>query len=285
LEEECAMTRATDRTWLITGCSAGFGRTLAGVLLDRGERVIATARKPETLADLVAAHGARALALRLDITDPAEVEAAVTEAQDRIGAIDVLVNNAGAGYFGPVEDAPLADARAIMETNYFGALAMVKAVMPAMIARGSGTIVNIGSVAGEIGFPGISYYSASKFALAGLTESLGAELAPLGIVVTLAVLGPFATNFTGAMGGVAPSAHYDMAALSREAGNTHWGSGHDAQAGALALLYALDAGTPPRRLVLGPLGVEVVELHQGRRLVEARKWRAVSQLDVEVTAN
>jgi NAD(P)-dependent dehydrogenase (short-subunit alcohol dehydrogenase family) len=273
-----------DRTWLITGCSAGFGRVLAGVLLERGERVVATARKPETLAELVAPHDDRALALRLDITDPAQVEAAVAGANARFGGIDVLVNNAGGGFFGPVEDASLADARAMMETNYFGPLAMVKAVLPQMVARRSGAIVNIGSVAGEVGFPGIAYYSGSKFALAGLTESLSAELAPLGIAVTLAVLGPFATNFAGAMGGVAPSAHYDMAALSREAGNSHWNSGHDARAGTLALLAALDAGTPPRRLVLGPLGTEVVELHQARRLAEAQKWDAVSQLEAEAIA-
>jgi NAD(P)-dependent dehydrogenase (short-subunit alcohol dehydrogenase family) len=268
------------RTWLITGCSIGFGRELAQQLLAQGERVVATARKPETLADLVAGHEDRALALRLDVTDPEQIAAAVAAAHDRFGAIDALINNAGGGYFGPVEDAPIADARAMMELNFFGALAMVKAVLPEMVARHAGTIVNIGSVAGEVGFAGIGYYSASKFALAGLTESMAAELAPLGIAVMLAALGPFATNFAGAMGAVQPSPHYDMAALAKVGGNSHWAAGHDSRLGAAALIEAAQSASPPRRLVLGELGVEVVELHQERRAKEAERWKATSLLEL-----
>ena len=207
------------RTWIITGCSTGFGRALAEQLLARGESVVATARRPETLAGLVAPHGDRALALPLDITDADSIARAVTEAEARFGAIDVLVNNAGHGALGTVEDAPLAEARALFETNVFGTLAMTRAVLPAMIARRAGQIVMIGSVAGQIGFPGLAHYSASKFALAGLTESLAAEVAPLGVTVTLAELGPFATLFTRSMGIVPPSPHYDLAALSIEAGS------------------------------------------------------------------
>ncbi len=272
------------KTWLVTGCSAGFGRILAESLLERGERVIATARKPETLADLVAGHEDRALALRLDVTDLAQIEAVVAAATARFGIIDALINNAGAGYFGPVEDASIEAARAMMELNYFGALAMMKAVLPAMIERRAGTIVNIGSVAGEVGFAGIGYYSAAKFALAGLTESLGAELAPLGIGVTLAALGPFATNFVTALTGVQPSAHYDLAALAKAGGNAHWAAGHDPRLGAIALLSAVQSPSPPRRLVLGELGVEVVELHQSRRAAEAVRWEAASLLKLADTA-
>ncbi len=267
------------QVWMITGCSTGFGRVLAGLLLARGERVAATARRPETLADLIAPHGDRAMALKLDITSEADIESAVAAARDRFGAIDVLVNNAGYGGLGTVEDAPIAEARAMFETNFFGTLAMVKAVLPDMIAHGAGQIVNIGSVAGQIGFPALAHYSASKFALAGLTESLGAEVAPLGIKVTLAELGPFATHFTASMAFVAPSPHYDLGALSVHAGNSQWGGGDDPEAGAEALLAALAAPEPPRRLILGQPGLDVVALHDGRRHAERAKWLAVSQLE------
>lgn len=142
-----------DRTWLITGCSTGFGRVLAELLLAGGERVVVTARKPETLATLIAAHPGRALALKLDVTLPEDVEAAVGAARARFGTIDVLVNNAGYGQLGAVENSPLDGARAMMETNYFGTLAMIRAVLPEMIERRAGTIVNIGSVAGRSAFP------------------------------------------------------------------------------------------------------------------------------------
>ncbi|MBW8752801.1 MAG: SDR family NAD(P)-dependent oxidoreductase [Sphingomonadales bacterium] len=267
------------QTWMITGCSTGFGRVLAELLLERGNRVVATARRPETLADLAAAHGDQALALKLDITSEAEIERAVAAAQDRFGAIDVLVNNAGYGGLGTVENAPIAEARAMFETNFFGTLAMIKAVLPGMIARGSGQIVNIGSVAGQIGFPALAHYSASKFALAGLTESLGAEVAPLGIKVTLAELGPFATHFTASMAFVPPSPHYDLAALSIEAGNSEWGAGDDPEAGAKALLAALADPAPPRRLILGQPGLKVVALHDGRRRAEREKWLGLSRLE------
>lgn len=267
-----------DRTWMITGCSTGFGRVMAELLLTRGERVVATARKPETLADLVAGHEDRALALKLDITRQEDIHAALAAAEDRFGALDVLVNNAGYGGGGTVEDTPIQAARDMFETNFFGTLAMIKAALPAMIARRAGQIVNVGSVAGQIGFPSISHYSASKFALAGLTESLGAEVAPLGIGVTLAELGPFATHFTASMAFVPPSPHYDLGALSVEAGNSQWGAGHDARAGAEALLAALADPAPPRRLILGQHGLDVVALHDGRRQAEREKWLETSRL-------
>ncbi|MDE8650442.1 SDR family NAD(P)-dependent oxidoreductase [Novosphingobium album (ex Liu et al. 2023)] len=272
----------SERTWLVTGASRGFGRVLAEALLERGERVVATARAVALLEGLAAPYGDRALALALDVTRPEAIAAAVARALERFGAIDVLVNNAGHGHMGTVEDAPVADARAMMETNYFGALGMIKAVLPGMLARRSGQIVNIGSVAGQVGFPVIGYYCASKFALAGLTESMAAELAPLGIRVTLAELGPFATGFAGAMDIVPPAAHYDLAALSREAGNAGWGAGDDPRAGAEALLAALADPAPPRRLILGQPGLDVVALHEARRLAERERWLAVARLEAIV---
>jgi NAD(P)-dependent dehydrogenase (short-subunit alcohol dehydrogenase family) len=266
------------KTWLITGCSTGFGRALAQRLLERGERVAATARNPASLADLVAPHGDRALALRLDITSTDDIAAAVAATHDRFGPIDVLINNAGYGDMGTVEDTQVDVARAMMETNVFGTLAMIRAVVTEMRERGSGQIVNVGSVAGQIGFPGLAYYSASKFALAGLTESLAAELAPLGVKVTLAELGPFATDFTRTMKFTPPAPHYDLAALAQTAGNAGWGAGDDPHAGAAALLAALDAPEPPVRIILGQPGLDVVALHDDRRTQERARWREVSAL-------
>lgn len=267
------------KTWLITGCSTGFGRAMAEVLLERGDRVAATARKPEVLAELVAKHPDRALALRLDVTQPAEVAAAVAATRARFGRIDGLVNNAGYGVLALVEESTLEAARAMMEVHYFGVLELIKAVLPEMRARRSGSVVNIGSVAGQIGFPSISHYCASKFALAGLTETLAAEVRALGIKVLLAELGPFATGFTGSMQmNLDASPDYDRAAMSVEAGNSHWSPGEDPRAGARALLAALDDPEPPVRLVLGPEGIEVADLHDRRRRAAREKWRDVGML-------
>lgn len=268
------------KTWLLTGCSTGFGRALAELLLTRGEHVIATARKPGTLDALVAPHGERALALRLDVTRLEDVESVVAAAQERFGAIDVLINNAGCGQLGTVEDAPIEHARAVVETNLFGTLAMIKAVLPQMLRRRSGQIVNIGSVAGQIGFAAMPYYSASKFALAGLTEALAAEVAALGVKVTLAELGPFATNFTSSLEVVPISSHYDMAAITQIAGNSHWGVGEDPHAGATALLAVLADPSPPRRLILGQLGLEVVARHDAFRREERERWLATAKLEI-----
>ena len=264
------------RTWLVTGCSSGFGHALADALLMRGERVIVTARNRDALEQLVQPHGDRAIALTLDIRREDQIDAAVKAGLENFGAIDVLVNNAGHGSVGTVEQTPTDVARAMMETNYFGTLTLIRAVLPQMIERGTGQIVNIGSVAGQIGFPLLSYYCASKFAVAGLSESLAAELRPLGIAVTLAELGPFATNFTKSMLVNAPSAHYDAAALARDAGNANWGGGSDPTLGVDALLSALDAPEPPVRVVLGAQGVQVAALHEARRRTEREKWLSVS---------
>ena len=270
----------TAKTWLITGCSAGFGRAMAEVLLARGDNVAAAARRLELLEPLVAAHPDSALALQLDVTRPSEVAAAVAATRARFGQIDGLVNNAGSGHFALVEDGSLESARAMMEVHYFGALELIRAVLPEMRARRAGCIVNVGSVAGQIGFPGISHYCASKFALAGLTESLAAEVRPLGITAMLAELGPFATDFTGSMAMTMPSTlDYDLAAMSREAGNSHWSPGADPHAGARALLAALESAAPPVRLVLGQEGLEVADLHDGRRRALREKWRETGMLE------
>jgi len=262
----------TGKTWLVTGCSTGFGKALAKVVLERGDRVVATARRLELVEDLVAPYGERALALRLDITSENDIAAVVAAARERFGAIDVLVNNAGYGEMGTVEETGIEVARRLMETNYFGMVAMTRAVVGEMVTRRSGQIVNIGSVAGQIGFPGLGYYCATKFAIAGFTESLAAELRLLGIRATLAELGPFATDFTASMTFNMPGAHYDMAALTQRAGNAGWSAGADSEKGVLALLKALDDEDPPVRMLLGSEGIETVELHDARRAEERAKW-------------
>lgn len=266
------------KTWLITGCSRGFGRALSEVLLERGERVALTARNPDDLQAMMAAHPDNALALKLDVTDPDEVESAVIAARDKFGEIDVLVNNAGYGHMGSVEEAPIEAARAIMETNYFGTLTMIKAVLPRMIKRRSGQIVNIGSVAGQVGFPVLSYYCGSKFALSGMSESLSAELAPLGINVTLVELGAFETGFASSMEIVPAAPHYDLAALTTKAGNGLWTKNDDPVLGSKILIDALGSEFPPWRLTLGEEGLGTITMHEERRQKERARWMDATRL-------
>ena len=156
--------------WLITGCSTGFGRHLAKFLVERGYRVAATARDPEAVADIATGNAETAVALKLDVTRQAEIEAAVADTRRAFGRVDVLVNNAGYGYLAAVEEGEDADIRAMFETNFFGLAAMTRAVLPVMRAQKSGAIINVSSMGGFIGFPGSGYYAATKFAVEGLSE-------------------------------------------------------------------------------------------------------------------
>ena len=183
--------------WFITGCSTGFGRELAKILLARGDRVAATARDKAKVADLIEGHAQTALALTLDVEKQREIEAAVEAARKTFGRIDVLVNNAGYGYLAAVEEGDDADIRAMFDTNVFGLAAMTRAVLPIMRAQKSGAIVNISSMGGFIGFPGSGYYAATKFAVEGLSESLSKEVAPFGIKVLIVEPGPFRTDWAG----------------------------------------------------------------------------------------
>jgi len=184
-----------ERVWLITGCSTGFGRELTRQLLSRGQRVVATARNPAAL-DEFASHPGALVAL-LDVTVPEQIKAAVALAVTQFGGIDVLVNNAGYGYLAALEEGEDEEVRAMFETNVFGLVNMTKAVLPGMRDRRSGHIVNISSMGGLIGFPGIGYYNASKFAVEGLSEALAKEVEPLGIRVRLVEPGMIKTDFGG----------------------------------------------------------------------------------------
>ncbi|MFO1426712.1 MAG: oxidoreductase [Steroidobacteraceae bacterium] len=248
------MSNWDQATWLITGTSSGFGREIARAVLARGGRVVATARRPESLQDLAHSAPDRVLALPLDVQQLAQVQAAVAAAEQRFGGVDVLVNNAGYGLFGTIEHMPEAELRQLFEVNFFGLVAMTRAVLPAMRRRRRGFIVNISSVAGLRGHAGSAFYCASKFAVEGFTEALRNEVAPLGIGAIAIEPGPFRTEF-------GPSAHYatqipeDYAA---SAGVTvQWMSalrgrepGDPARA-ALAIMDAINMDSPPGQLVLG----------------------------------
>jgi NAD(P)-dependent dehydrogenase (short-subunit alcohol dehydrogenase family) len=180
--------------WFITGCSTGFGHELAKLVLGRGWNAVVTARKVESLAELVEGAGERALPLKLDVDDAGQIEAAVSAALERFGRIDVLVNNAGYGYQASVEEGVEAEIRAQFDTNVFGLFALIRAVLPSMREHRSGHIVNITSVAGLLGFPSSGYYAASKHAVEGVSDALALEVGPLGIKVTCVEPGPFRTD-------------------------------------------------------------------------------------------
>lgn len=181
--------------WLITGCSTGFGREIAHAALVAGYSVVATARRADAVQDFVAEFGDRALAVGLDVTDAGQIAAAVSAADHAFGGIDVLVNNAGHGYLSAVEEGEDAEVRKLFDVNYFGAVDMIKAVLPGMRARGSGHIVNISSMTGLVANPPNAYYSSTKFALEAVTEALATEVRPLGIKVTAIEPGAFRTDW------------------------------------------------------------------------------------------
>lgn len=264
-----------DRTWLITGCSTGFGRALAEILIARGERVFATARKPGQLDDLVAGHD-NAVALELDVTSADDIAAAVAAA----GRIDVLVNNAGYGYLTAFEEGDEAGYRDQFETNVFGLIAMTKAVLPAMRARGSGHIVNIASVGGLVGNPGSSYYAATKFGVVGLSEALSKEVGPLGVKVTVVEPGPFRTDWAGrslqSAGERIPAyAETVHARLDRVSASSGHQEGDPVRA-AEAIITAVDAEKPPLNLVLGAFAVKLARDKIAALSAEIDAWETVS---------
>lgn len=243
------------RTWLITGCSTGIGRAIAEHVLAIGDAAAVTARNPTDVTDIVAAHPDRALALALDVADPAQVIAAVAAAQAHFGAIDVLVNNAGYGYVSAIEEGDEAAIKAMFEVNLFGALRMMKAVLPGMRARGAGAILTISSLAGRISNPATGYYSSSKFALEAISEALSREVEDLGIRVCAIAPGMFRTDFSGRSlksgeGGVGDyRATHDRIALVKSVDGRQQG---DPMKLAELVVAVADMEKPPRQLIAGP---------------------------------
>jgi len=183
--------------WLISGCSTGIGRAVALAALAKGAHVAVSARNADAVADIVAQYPSTALAVALDVTDAAAIDAALADVLKRFGQLDVLVNNAGYGYLSAIEEGDESKVRAMFETNFFGLLALTKKVLPHMRERRSGRILNVSSQAGLMGNPGTGYYSSSKYAVEGLTEALHREVAPFGIKVTSIQPGPFRTDWAG----------------------------------------------------------------------------------------
>ena len=182
-------------TWLITGCSTGIGRDIALAALARGHRVAVTARKPAAIADICTEYPDQTIALELDVTDKAQIEAAVAATLERFGSIDVLVNNAGYGYMAAVEEGEDHEVRRLFDTNYFGAVDMIKSVLPTMRKQGRGHVINISSMTGLVTNPPNVYYSSTKYALEALTEGLAKEVAPFGIHATAIEPGGFRTDW------------------------------------------------------------------------------------------
>lgn len=273
------MTETTP-VWFITGCSTGFGRELATAVLARGDRVVATARNRESLDDLVAAQPDRALALRLDVTKPDDIDTAIAEAETRFGGIDVLVNNAGYGYLAAIEEGEDAAVRALFETNLFGLIAITKAVLPGMRKRRRGHIVNISSIGGLVGFGATGYYHATKFAVEGLSESLALETAPLGIRVTIVEPGPFRTDWAGRsiQQSTTEIADYDATAGARRH-ETAARSGRqpgDPRRAAEAIIAAVEAREPPLHLVLGRPALELARKKIASLTADLDRWESLT---------
>ncbi len=264
--------------WFITGCSTGFGRELAGLVLQRGWRAVVTARDAKRVADIAKGHEGRAVALALDVTDDAQIAAAVEAATSAFGRIDVLVNNAGYGYQASVEEGEDAQIRAQFDANVFGLFAMTRAVLPVMRAQQSGHIINITSVAGRIGFASSAYYAASKHAVEGWADALAKEVEPLGLHVTCVEPGPFRTDWAGRslkqtatrIGDYADTVGTRLRETATKSGTQ---AGDPVRAGEL-MIEITEADEPPRQIVFGAWAVDAVEQRLADQHREFEAWRA-----------
>ncbi|MCW2644697.1 MAG: hypothetical protein QOG98_1193 [Pseudonocardiales bacterium] len=266
------------KTWFITGASRGFGREWTIAALERGDSVAATARDTGSLDDLVEKYGERLLPLRLDVTDREADFAAVAQAHAHFGRLDVVVNNAGYGQFGMVEELSESDARDQIETNLFGALWVTQAALPFLRQQGSGRILQVSSIGGISAFPNVGMYHASKWALEGISQALAQEVAAFGVKVTLIEPGGFSTDWAG------PSARRANALPDydgvREQSN-QWRATRNAKPGdpaasSVAVLAVVDSDEPPLRIFLGDGPLGIAERDYESRLATWREWQEVS---------
>jgi NAD(P)-dependent dehydrogenase (short-subunit alcohol dehydrogenase family) len=265
----------TSPVWFITGCSTGFGRELAKLIIARGWPVVVTARNKTQVEDLATSD--KVLALALDVTDGNEIDAAVKAAEQKFGAIDVLVNNAGYGYLTTVEEGEEKEVRAMFDANVFGLFALTRAVLPGMRKRRRGHIINITSVGGHVGNPGSGYYAATKHAVEGWSKSLAAETAPLGIKVTAVAPGPFRTDWAGRsmtqtenrIADYAEIVGARLAAVSAQSGKQ---AGDPVRAGE-AMIKLTESENPPLHIVFGAQGFGVVTGKLRQELAEIEAWR------------
>ncbi|MET0952831.1 MAG: oxidoreductase [Aeromicrobium sp.] len=265
------------RTWLVTGGSSGFGRALADEIVRRGDRVAVTARDASRLADVP--DGASSLGLVLDLTDESTFDPALDRLDRAFGPVDVLINNAGYGLLGAIEETSQAELRDQLETNFFGPATLTSRLLPGLRERGSGAVVNVSSVSGVRGAPGSGYYAASKFALEGWSDSLRFELAPFGVHVMVVEPGSFRTDFFGRSRRHTASELGLYDAVDARRRSVAESPGHqpgDPQKGARAVLAALAAPEPPARLVLGAAAVDMVAMTLAARADEVERWRDLS---------
>ena len=274
------MSLPSDPVWFITGCSTGFGRELAQAVLARGWAAVVTARDPDSVSDIVECHADRALALRLDVNDPAGVASSVRAAEERFGRVDVLVNNAGYGYLAAVEEGEDGPVRAMFETNVFGLVAMTKAVLPGMRSRRSGHVVNVSSIGGLVGFAATGYYHATKFAVEGLSASLAAECEPLGIGVTAVEPGPFRTDWAGRSIQQSSTRIADYEATAgvrrKQTGERSGNQPGDPARAAEAIIAAVMADKPPRHLLLGRPALDLARADLEAKRKEFDAWEATT---------
>ena len=270
----------TEKVWFITGTSRGFGRQWAIAALERGDKVAATARDTATLDDLAERYGDALLPMRLDVTDRDADFAAVKQAHDHFGRLDIVVNNAGYGQFGFVEELSEQEARDQIETNVFGALWITQAALPYLRRQGSGHIIQVSSIGGISAFPVVGIYHASKWALEGFSQALAQEVAPFGVHVTLIEPGGFDTDWAGPSAKhAAPLADYDelRAAVDAER-SKRWASPGDPEASAAALLKVVDAEEPPLRVFFGASPLATAKADYESRIRNWEQWQPVAEL-------
>ena len=269
-----------EKVWFITGTSRGFGREWAIAALDRGDKVAATARDTATLADLVDKFGDAILPITLDVTDRAADFAAVKQAHDHFGRLDIVVNNAGYGQFGFVEELSEQDARDQIETNVFGALWVTQAALPYLREQRSGHIIQVSSIGGIVAFPNVGIYHASKWALEGFSQALAQEIAPFGVHVTLIEPAGFSTDWSGSSSRTAEALpdYADLHAENEQVRKTRWAAPGDPKASAAAVLKVVDADEPPLRVFFGdePLGLAKADYEERLRTWE--QWQSVAEL-------
>ncbi|MFD8567791.1 oxidoreductase [Streptomyces sp. NPDC059639] len=267
------------KVWLITGANSGFGRAFTAAAAERGDTVVATARRPQELADLVDAHPGQVEAVALDVTDLTAIDTTVAGVLARHGRIDVLVNNAGRGHVGAAEAATDGELRSLFDLHFFGPAALVRAVLPGMRARRSGEIVQMSSMGGQASFPGVGAYSATKFALEGFSEALAQEVAPLGIKVLIVEPGAFRTNlmFSNTTSGEIADYERTVGAFLATAGAATGNEPGDPAKAVAAVVSALDSDAPPLRLPLGDMGVDMLLGHLDAVRAEITAWEKVTR--------
>jgi NAD(P)-dependent dehydrogenase (short-subunit alcohol dehydrogenase family) len=270
----------SERVWFITGTSRGFGREWAIAALERGDKVAATARNTASLDDLVRRYGEALLPIRLDVTDRDADFAAVKQAHDHFGRLDIVVNNAGYGQFGFVEELSEQEARDQIETNVFGALWITQAALPYLRAQRSGHIIQVSSIGGISAFPVVGIYHASKWALEGFSQALAQEVASFGVHVTLIEPGGFDTDWAGPSAKhAAPLADYDEVRAAVDAERSRrWANPGNPQASAAALLKVVDAEEPPLRVFFGASPLATAKADYESRLRNWEQWQPVAEL-------